>query len=257
MIEEHMIEIEGLCKRFNDNIVLDELNLRIEKSQVVAIIGSSGAGKSTLLRCINLLEQPEKGRIRIGDFSMDLTDRSRQNRVELRKHTAMVFQQFNLFQHRTALQNVMEGLIVVKKMNRHEAEELARKHLAEVGLSDRLEHYPQHLSGGQQQRVAIARALSMSPSVLLFDEPTSALDPELVGEVLDTIRETARSGYTMILVSHEMNFVRTVASRVIFLENGKIIEDGSPADVFNHPKHPRTKEFLAKMNQLNNPEYSI
>jgi polar amino acid transport system ATP-binding protein len=252
-----MIEIEGLCKRFNDNIVLDELNLRIEKSQVVAIIGSSGAGKSTLLRCINLLEQPEKGCIRIGDFSMDLTGRSRQNRVELRKRTAMVFQQFNLFQHRTALQNVMEGLIVVKKMHRHAAEELARKHLAEVGLSDRLEHYPQHLSGGQQQRVAIARALAMSPSVLLFDEPTSALDPELVGEVLDTIRETARGGYTMILVSHEMNFVRTVASRVIFLENGKIIEDGSPADVFNYPKQPRTKEFLAKMHQLNDPDYNI
>jgi polar amino acid transport system ATP-binding protein len=252
-----MIEIEGLCKRFNDNIVLDTLNLRIEKSQVVAIIGSSGAGKSTLLRCINLLEQPEKGCIRIGDFSMDLTDRSRQNRVELRKRTAMVFQQFNLFQHRTALQNVMEGLIVVKKMHRHAVEELARKHLAEVGLSDRLEHYPQHLSGGQQQRVAIARALAMSPSVLLFDEPTSALDPELVGEVLDTIRETARSGYTMILVSHEMNFVRTVASRVIFLEKGKIIEDGTPADVFNYPKQPRTKEFLAKMHQLNDPDYSI
>jgi polar amino acid transport system ATP-binding protein len=252
-----MIEIEGLCKRFNDNIVLDELNLNIEKSQVVAIIGPSGTGKSTLLRCINLLEQPEKGRICIGDFSMDLTDRSRRNRVELRKRTAMVFQQFNLFQHRTTLENVMEGLYIVKKMNRSDAEKLARRYLAEVGLSDRLGHYPQHLSGGQQQRVAIARALAMSPDVLLFDEPTSALDPELVGEVLDTIRETAHSGYTMILVSHEMNFVRTVASRVLFLENGKIIEDGTPAEVFNHPKHPRTKEFLAKMNQLNGPDYSI
>ncbi|MDR2784628.1 MAG: amino acid ABC transporter ATP-binding protein [Treponema sp.] len=252
-----MIEIAGLCKRFNDNIVLDELNLRIEKSQVVAIIGPSGTGKSTLLRCINLLEQPEKGRIRIGDFSMDLTEHSSRNRVELRKRTAMVFQQFNLFQHKTTLENVMEGLIIVKKMNRADAETLARRYLAEVGLSDRLGHYPQHLSGGQQQRVAIARALAMSPDVLLFDEPTSALDPELAGEVLDTIREAARSGYTMILVSHEMNFVRTVASRVLFLENGKIIEDGIPAEVFNHPKNPRTKEFLAKMNQLNGPEYAI
>ncbi|WP_010260048.1 amino acid ABC transporter ATP-binding protein [Treponema primitia] len=252
-----MIEIQGLSKRFNDNIVLDDLNLHIEKSQVVAIIGPSGTGKSTLLRCMNLLEQPEKGSIRIGDFSMDLTDKTSHNRVELRKRTAMVFQQFNLFHHKTALQNVMEGLITVKKLKHADAEELARKHLADVGLSDRLGHYPQHLSGGQQQRVAIARALAMSPEVLLFDEPTSALDPELVGEVLDTIRETARSGYTMMLVSHEMNFVRTVASRVIFLENGKIIEDGTPVDVFNRPKHPRTKEFLAKMNQLNGPDYII
>jgi polar amino acid transport system ATP-binding protein len=252
-----MIEIQGLCKKFNDNIVLDDLSLHIEKSQVVAIIGPSGTGKSTLLRCMNLLEQPEKGGIRIGDFSMDLTDKTSPNRVELRKRTAMVFQQFNLFSHKTALQNVMEGLVIVKKMKHADAEELARKHLADVGLSDRLSHYPQHLSGGQQQRVAIARALAMSPEVLLFDEPTSALDPELVGEVLDTIRETARAGYTMMLVSHEMQFVRTVASRVIFLENGKIVEDGTPGDVFNRPKHPRTKEFLAKMNQLNGPDYAI
>jgi polar amino acid transport system ATP-binding protein len=252
-----MIDIQHLSKRFNDNIVLQDVNLKINKGDVVAIIGPSGTGKSTLLRCMNLLERPEAGSICIGDFSMDLTDRTKSRVLELRRRTAMVFQQFNLFKHKNALENVMEGLLVVKKLPRAEAEQTARAQLDAVGLSDRLFHYPQHLSGGQQQRVAIARALAMQPDVLLFDEPTSALDPELVGEVLDTIRKTAQAGYTMLLVSHEMNFVRTVANRVIFLENGGIVEDGTPDEVFTRPKNARTREFLAKISRFTAPEYSI
>jgi polar amino acid transport system ATP-binding protein len=252
-----VIRVEHLSKRFQNNVVLDDLSLEIRKGEVLGIIGPSGTGKSTLLRCVNLLERPEQGKIRIGDFSMDLTDKNRKKILELRRLSEMVFQQFNLFRQKTALQNVMEGLVVVKKMNRAEAEEIARERLAAVGLADRLHHYPQHLSGGQQQRVAIARALAMKPEVLLIDEPTSALDPELVGEVLDTIRKTAEMGYTLLLVSHEMNFIRTVATRVIFLDEGKIVEDGPPAEVFNRPQSGRAREFIARINRLSAPEYSI
>jgi polar amino acid transport system ATP-binding protein len=252
-----MIDIQNLSKKFDDTVVLKNISLRINKGDVVAVIGPSGTGKSTLLRCMNLLERPEKGTIRIGDFFMNLTDKSKPKVTELRRRTGMVFQQFNLFKHKTALENVMEGLVVVKKIPVDEARQIAIEHLTLVGLADRLEHYPQHLSGGQQQRVAIARALAMKPDVLLFDEPTSALDPELVGEVLDTIRLTASAGYTMVLVSHEMQFVRTVANRVIFLAGGTIIEDGTPDEVFRNPKNQRTREFLAKINRLSAPEYSI
>jgi polar amino acid transport system ATP-binding protein len=252
-----VIDLQHLSKKFNDNVVLDDLSLSINQGDVVAVIGPSGTGKSTLLRCINLLERPEGGKIRIGDFSMDLTAKTKAPILELRRRTAMVFQQFNLFKHKNALENVMEGLVTVKKMARPEAERIAREQLELVGLSDRLGHYPQHLSGGQQQRVAIARALAMKPAVLLFDEPTSALDPELAGEVLDTIRLTASAGYTMILVSHEMQFVRTVANRVIFLDGGKIVEDGTADEVFRNPKNQRTREFLAKINRLSSPDYVI
>jgi polar amino acid transport system ATP-binding protein len=252
-----MIDIQHLSKRFNDNIVLRDMSLQIQKGDVVAVIGPSGTGKSTLLRCMNRLEKPESGAIRIGDFSMDLTDKNKKKILELRRRTSMVFQQFNLFKNKTALENVMEGLLVVKKLSRQEAESLAREQLEKVGLGDRLGHYPQHLSGGQQQRVAIARSLAMKPAVLLFDEPTSALDPELVGEVLDTILKAASEGYTMVLVSHEMNFVRTVATRVIFLDNGNVVEDGTPEEVFTKPKNERTREFIARINRLAVPEYSI
>ena len=252
-----MIEVKGLSKRFQKNVVLDNIDITINKGDVIAVIGPSGTGKSTLLRCINHLEHPEQGIIDIDGLEVDLSQKNKKKLVELRKKTGMVFQNFNLFTKKTALENVMEGLITVKKMDKKQAEEIAWKQLKNVGLEDRAYHYPCHLSGGQQQRVAIARALAMEPELLLLDEPTSALDPELVGEVLDTIKRAAKEGYTMMLVSHEMNFVKNVATRVIFLEDGKIIEDGTPKEVFLNPKSDRVKEFLEKINRLSEPEYII
>lgn len=252
-----MIQIENLSKSFQSNVVLDGISVEIKKGDVVAVIGPSGAGKSTFLRCINLLEVPEQGTIQINDLKIDVTKKTKEQVKSLRQSTAMVFQQFNLFHRKTALQNVMEGLVVVKKVPKEEAEKTAIAFLNKVGLSDRIHYYPQQLSGGQQQRVAIARALAMNPELLLFDEPTSALDPELVGEVLDTIRATALEGNTMIIVSHEMNFVRQVANRVLFLENGKIVEDGTPKEVFETPKSDRTRTFLSKFYQSREPEYAI
>ena len=243
-----MIEVKNISKKFNNNVVLNGIDLNINKGDVVAIIGPSGTGKSTFLRCLNRLEKPESGSISIGDLSVDLARSDKKSLVELRKKTSMVFQGFNLFSKKTALENVMEGLIIVKKMDKKKAEEIAREQLKNVGLLEWANHYPAHLSGGQQQRVAIARALAMEPELLLLDEPTSALD---------TIKKAANEGYTMLLVSHEMNFVKNVATRVIFLENGKIIEDGPPKEVFNHPKSDRVREFFAKINRMVEPEYSI
>jgi polar amino acid transport system ATP-binding protein len=252
-----LIEISGLTKSYHGSIVLNDIDLTIKRGDVVAVIGSSGAGKSTLLRAINLLEVPDKGTIKIDELKVDTAKKSKKDVIELRKSTAMVFQQFNLFRQKTALENVMEGLIVVKKIPKEEAKRIAEAQLAKVGLSDRVHHYPKQLSGGQQQRVAIARALAMQPKILLFDEPTSALDPELVGEVLDTIKKTAEEGYTMLLVSHEMNFVRKVATRVLFLDQGTIVEDGTPQEVFSHPKSERTKQFLANYYRDQEPEFTI
>lgn len=252
-----MIEIRGLSKSFHKNVVLDSIDLTIQKGEVVAVIGPSGSGKSTFLRCMDFLEEPEAGTIRIDDFVIDVTKKTKAQIRTLRQYTAMVFQQFNLFRRKTALENVMEGLTVVKKISKKEAEKIAFEQLKKVGLADRINHYPKQLSGGQMQRVAIARALAMNPSILLFDEPTSALDPELVGEVLDTIRTAAQEGNTMIIVSHELNFVRKVANRVLFLEGGKIIEDGTPKEVFEHPKSDRTKEFLGKFYKFQDAEYYI
>lgn len=252
-----MIEIKNLSKQFKNNVVLDGIDLSINKGDVVAIIGPSGTGKSTLLRGIDRLEKPEKGTISIDGEEIDLSEVRGKELVELRKGTSMVFQNFNLFEHKTALENVMEALIVVKKADKKEAKEIAVKHLKNVGLFDHSNHYPRHLSGGQKQRVAIARALAMEPKLLLLDEPTSALDPELVGEVLDTIKKAASEGYTMLLVSHEMSFVKNVATRVIFLDHGKILEDGSPEEVFSHPKNERVRDFINKINRLEGPEYSI
>ncbi len=252
-----LIEIRGLSKRYGNNIVLDDVDLDIEKGDVVAIIGPSGTGKSTLLRCINLLEKPESGTISINGKSFDLTTKSSKEKLKLRQHTEMVFQQFNLFKQRTALNNVIEGLRIVKKLSKQEAEELAIKQLEKVGMGDKLHHYPRHLSGGQQQRVAIARALAMKPELLLLDEPSSALDPELVNEVLLTVRQAAQEGNTILLVTHEMNFVKNVAKRVIFLENGKIVEDGTAKEIFERPKSQRLKEFLVHINMLEGAEYLI
>ena len=252
-----MIRVEHLSKKFKDNIVLDDIDLTIHDGEVVAIIGPSGTGKSTFLRCLDRLEKPESGTIAIDGETLDLAKAHGKELTELRKKTSMVFQNFNLFARKTALENVMEGLTVVKKISKEEAKKIAAQQLKNVGLYDHANHYPRHMSGGQQQRVAIARALAMAPKLLLLDEPTSALDPELVGEVLDTIKKAANEGYTMLLVSHEMSFVRNVADRVIFLDHGKILEDGTPDDVFNYPKNDRVKEFITKINRMEAPEYII
>jgi ABC-type polar amino acid transport system ATPase subunit len=252
-----MLRIEHLSKSYNDNIVLDDINLEIKKGDVIGIIGPSGTGKSTLLRCINHLETPEKGIIYIGEKKIDLSEKKPKDLAYLRRNTGMVFQKFNLFEKKTALENVMEGLLTVKKISKDKARILAFEELKKVGMAAWANHYPKHLSGGQQQRVAIARALAMKPEVLLLDEPTSALDPELVGEVLDVIKKAADEGYTMILVSHEMNFIKRVAGRIIFLDNGHIVEDGTPADVFDHPKNQRVIDFFSKMKLWSEPEYVI
>ncbi|GFG47041.1 UNVERIFIED_CONTAM: amino acid ABC transporter ATP-binding protein [Streptococcus canis] len=240
-----MITIRNLSKVFSGQKVLDDLSLDIDKGQVIALVGVSGAGKSTFLRSLNYLEKPDTGSISIDEFTVSFETITKEQVLILRRKLAMVFQQFNLFERRTALDNVKEGLKVVKKLSDQEATKLARAELAKVGLADREHHYPRHLSGGQKQRVALARALAMKPDVLLLDEPTSALDPELVGEVERAIADAAKSGQTMVLVSHDMNFVYQVADRVLFLEQGKILEQGTPEEVFKHPKEERTKEFFA------------
>jgi len=240
-----MIYISELSKTFSGQKVLNKLSLEIQKGEVVALIGSSGAGKSTFLRSLNYLEAPDSGRIKIDDFEVNFEHISQDQILTLRRKLAMVFQQFNLFGRKTALENVKEGLVVVKGLSDQEATKIAREELAKVGLSDRENHYPRHLSGGQKQRVALARALAMKPEVLLLDEPTSALDPELVGEVEKSIANAAKSGQTMVLVSHDMSFVAQVADKVLFLDKGRIIESGTPEEIMQYPKEERTKEFFA------------
>lgn len=254
-----ILEIKNLHKKYNNNVVLDGIDLSVNQGDIIGIVGPSGTGKSTLLRSINLLEKPEEGSIIFGDITLNLplTGAGKKTATEIRKHTGMVFQRFNLFEHKTALENVMEGLITVQKKNRKEAEEIALKELENVGLLEWKNHYPKHMSGGQQQRVAIARTLAMKPEIILLDEPTSALDPELVNEVLNIIKKVADQGYTMLLVSHEMDFIKKISSRVIFLDGGKIIEDGTPKEVFESPKSARAREFFAKMNLLKEPEFFI
>lgn len=251
------IEVRELSKKFGENVVLDNVNLDINKGDVVAIIGPSGTGKSTLLRCLNRLEKPESGKLTIDGKAYDLTDKSSKRKVLLRQETEMVFQQFNLFRQKTSLENVMEGLTVIKRFDKQKAREIAEAQLEKVGMLGWKNHYPCHLSGGQQQRVATARALAMEPKLLLMDEPTSALDPELVGEVLRTIRTTVKEGNTILLVTHEMNFVKQVADNVIFIENGKIVEQGSAQDIFERPSSQRLKEFLTRINMFENVEFSI
>lgn len=239
-----MISIRNLCKSFGSNLVLDGISLDVAQGEVVCIIGASGSGKSTLLRCVNGLETHDAGEITVAGQRVDHAGKQM---VVIREKVAMVFQRFNLFPHRTALENVMEGPIYVKHEPRASAERNARALLVQVGLADKEDAYPRNLSGGQQQRVAIARALAMHPQAILFDEPTSALDPELVGEVLAVMRSLADQGMTMMVVTHEMGFAREVADRVIFIDRGHIVEQGPARDVLAAPQHERTQDFLRRV----------
>ena len=239
-----MIHVEGLCKAFGDNNVLNGVDIDIHKGEVLVIIGPSGCGKSTFLRCLNRLETPTAGRIELD--GVDITSPKTNINIK-RQKMMMVFQHFNLFPHKTILENLTIAPIKLKKQSKAEAEANAMNILTRIGLADKAYAYPSQLSGGQKQRVAIGRALAMDPEVILFDEPTSALDPEMVGEVLEVMKELARSGITMICVTHEMGFAREVASEVIFFDNGVIAEKGTPDAVFNNPQNERLKSFLAKV----------
>lgn len=239
-----MIEVKNLCKSFGDFQVLKGISETINDREVVCVIGPSGSGKSTFLRCLNLLEEPSGGEVfldgkKINDSDVDID--------EIREKLGMVFQGFNLFPHMTVLDNLTLAPIKVKGMEKAAAEEKARKLLETVGLADKAEKYPASLSGGQKQRVAIARALAMDPEIMLFDEPTSALDPEMVGEVLNVMKNLAENGMTMVIVTHEMGFAREVADRVLFIDEGNILEQGTPAELFGNPQHDRTKNFLSKV----------
>ena len=244
MSENAVIKLSHLEKSFGDNAVLRDINLEVSKGEVISVIGSSGSGKSTMLRCINLLEIPTGGEIfyegmNIQDKSVKLT--------EYRAKVAMVFQQFNLFNNMTALENCVKPQMIVLKRTKEEATKIALEFIDKVGMSAYQNAKPSQLSGGQKQRIAIARALSMNPDVILFDEPTSALDPEMVGEVLDVMQNLAKSGYTMIVVTHEMGFAREVSDRVIFMDGGYIVEEGTPEEIFKNAKQERTKQFLSKV----------
>ncbi|MEG2246789.1 amino acid ABC transporter ATP-binding protein [Clostridium sp.] len=238
-----MLKINNLSKKFDQNTVLNNIDLEINKGEVVVLIGPSGTGKSTLLRCINILEKADKGSLTIGDLNVDLANLHKQDILKIRRKTAMVFQNYNLFNNKTVIENVTEPLIVVKKMDKEKANRIALEKLKLVGLEEKKEEYPSRLSGGQKQRVAIARALAVDPEVILLDEPTSALDPELVGEVLDVIRSLAKAHMTMIIVSHEMNFAREIADRIVFMEKGNIEEEGSPEQLFKENKNTRINKF--------------
>ncbi|WP_127530320.1 amino acid ABC transporter ATP-binding protein [Paenibacillus kobensis] len=241
-----MIQLSQIKKSYGRQQVLHGIDLTVGKGDVVAILGPSGSGKTTLLRCINYLERPSEGDITIDGFTVHCKRLTKSDIHQLRLKSAMVFQQYNLFRHKTALENVMEGLVVVHKLPKEQARLRAVEMLEKVGLGDKLDAYPSQLSGGQQQRVGIARALALSPKVILLDEPTSSLDPELVGEVLSVIRKIAKEGITMIIVTHEMSFAQDVASHVVFMDNGTIVEQGKPREIFQSPKEERTKQFLKR-----------
>jgi len=242
-----MIRIEGIRKSFGSNEVLKGLDISVEKGEVVAIIGPSGSGKTTLLRCVNFLERADAGRISIGDLCVDFRSARNQQIAAIRRRTAMVFQNYNLFANKTALENVMEGLLIARRVPFGEARATSAAMLEKVGLASKLDAYPSRLSGGQQQRVGIARALALNPEAILLDEPTSALDPELVGEVLGVIKKVAREGITMVIVTHEIAFAADVATRVVFMDEGVIVEEGDPSELISRPKQERTRQFLKRI----------
>ena len=244
---QEMLKITGIRKSFSTLDVLKGVDLTVHKGEVVSLIGPSGSGKTTLLRCANFLDQAEDGTMVLDGQTYHLGHVRRTEMYEVRRHTAFVFQNYNLFLNKTALQNVTEGLIVARKMPKAEADAVGMKMLEKVGLADRADYYPRQLSGGQQQRVAIARALASGPEIIYFDEPTSALDPELTGEVLAVMRQLAQEGMTMLVVTHEMGFARNVSSRTVFMENGVVVEEAPSQEFFAHPKEARTREFLQKI----------
>ena len=239
-----VLEVNNVRKAFGRTQVLKGVDLRVNKGDVVAILGPSGSGKTTLLRCLNFLERADEGTLRFGGEEFQLGRVSQKDVARLRNRTAFVFQSYNLFLNKTALQNVMEGLIVGRKMPRDRAEEIGRRALSKVGMADRMNHYPSQLSGGQQQRVAIARAMAVEPEIIYFDEPTSALDPELTGEVLAVMRQLAGEGMTMLVVTHELGFARTVSNKVAFMEDGLVVESGPSREIFQSPREERTRAFL-------------
>ncbi len=242
-----MLKVENIKKSFGDNQVLQGVDIEVNKGDIVVILGPSGSGKTTLLRCLNFLEKADQGTMTFDDINTRLHGASKQVIAKVRKKTAFVFQNYNLFQNKTALQNVMEGLVIARKVPKAEAKERAKKALDKVGLADRYDYYPSQLSGGQQQRVGIARAIAVNPDVLIFDEPTSALDPELIGEVLAVMKKLANEGATMIIVTHEMTFAQEVASKVVFMDGGVIVEQGSAKQIFTAPKEERTAQFLRRV----------
>ena len=242
-----MLKLTNVHKSFGKVEVLKGISLNVEKGCVTAIIGPSGAGKTTLLRCMNFLEKADSGEMDFDDEKVDLKKVAKKTILSIRRKTAFVFQNYNLFSNKTALENVMEGLVIARKIPKSQAKDMAMKALEKVGLRDRADFYPLSLSGGQQQRVGIARAIAVNPEVILFDEPTSALDPELTGEVLSVIRTLADEGTTMVIVTHEMAFAREIADHVIFMEGGKIVEEGTSSQLFTSPKEERTRKFLASV----------
>ena len=241
-----MIKVEGLKKNFGTLKVLDGISFELEEGQILAVIGPSGTGKSTLLRCMNYLEKPTEGVITIDDIMLDAAKAKKEDIYRLRSHTAMVFQNYNLFKNKTALENIMEHMVSVQGIPSQQARERALEILKAIGLTEKENHYPSQLSGGQQQRIGIGRAMAVKPKVMLIDEPTSSLDPELVGEVLDLLYKLARQHTTMIIATHEMEFARHIADHVIFIEEGKIVEEGDPGSFFDSPKTQRAKQFLKK-----------
>ncbi len=251
-----MIKVNNVKKSFGKSEVLKGVSVQVEDGEVVVILGPSGSGKTTLLRCLNFLETADGGELSMGNISVNMKKANKKQILHIRRKMAFVFQNYNLFANKTALENVMEGLVTARKIPRDKAREQAKEALDWVGLSDKYDYYPSRLSGGQQQRVGIARAFVLNPEVILFDEPTSALDPELVGETLDLIKRVAQKGITMIVVTHEMSFAQDVADKVIFMDEGVVVEEGSPAQIFSRPREERTKQFLSRIISLEG-NYSI